>query len=244
MRVLRNCARGAKLRAMSVPNVRYAKSGNVNIAYQVIGDGPFDLFVVLGAASHVEHGGTKRSARPSSNAWGALRACSCSISAARPLGCGGRAARSRDANGRCSRGDGRRRVATRSHPRDIGGRTDDDPLRHDVSGTDRRDRALGGVVTGQRTPYTPWVAPLEEGLAGPRSSSARGERSSMAPRPSNASRRAVAATLRTLAAGRAGRGTARAREPPPRSCACLHHGRRSHRPPLDFERLCGGGCAV
>jgi pimeloyl-ACP methyl ester carboxylesterase/class 3 adenylate cyclase len=36
------------------PQTRYAKSGDVNIAYQVVGDGPFDLVWVPGAVSHVE----------------------------------------------------------------------------------------------------------------------------------------------------------------------------------------------
>ncbi len=36
------------------PETRYAKSGGVNVAYQVVGDGPFDLVFVPGWASHVE----------------------------------------------------------------------------------------------------------------------------------------------------------------------------------------------
>ncbi len=36
------------------PETKYAKSGDVNIAYQVVGDGPFDLVVVPGFASHLE----------------------------------------------------------------------------------------------------------------------------------------------------------------------------------------------
>jgi len=36
------------------PETRYAKSGDVNIAYQVIGDGPFDLVVVPGWISNVD----------------------------------------------------------------------------------------------------------------------------------------------------------------------------------------------
>ncbi len=38
---------------MEVPDVRYAKSGQVNIAYQVTGDGPFDLVYVPGYVTHV-----------------------------------------------------------------------------------------------------------------------------------------------------------------------------------------------
>ncbi|MEX2211443.1 MAG: adenylate/guanylate cyclase domain-containing protein [Gaiellaceae bacterium] len=38
------------------PETRYARSGAVNIAYQVVGDGPFDLLYVPGWVSHVEEG--------------------------------------------------------------------------------------------------------------------------------------------------------------------------------------------
>ena len=34
--------------------IRYAQSGDVSIAYQVTGDGPFDLVLVPGFASHLE----------------------------------------------------------------------------------------------------------------------------------------------------------------------------------------------
>ena len=38
------------------PKTKYAKSGNVSIAYQVFGDGPLDLVYVPGWISHIEHG--------------------------------------------------------------------------------------------------------------------------------------------------------------------------------------------
>ncbi len=38
-----------------VPAVRYARSGSVNIAYQVIGSGPIDLVFVMGWVSHLEY---------------------------------------------------------------------------------------------------------------------------------------------------------------------------------------------
>jgi hypothetical protein len=38
-----------------LPETRYAKSGDVHIAYQVIGKGPFDLVFVPGFISHVDH---------------------------------------------------------------------------------------------------------------------------------------------------------------------------------------------
>jgi pimeloyl-ACP methyl ester carboxylesterase len=39
---------------MSTPPTRYAKSGDASIAYQVVGDGPLDLVLVLGFATHLE----------------------------------------------------------------------------------------------------------------------------------------------------------------------------------------------
>jgi DNA-binding winged helix-turn-helix (wHTH) protein len=38
----------------AIPAVRYTRSGNVNIAYQVIGDGPIDIVFVMGWVSHLE----------------------------------------------------------------------------------------------------------------------------------------------------------------------------------------------
>ncbi len=40
---------------LSTPKTRYARSGDARIAYQVIGDGPFDLIVVPGFVSNVEY---------------------------------------------------------------------------------------------------------------------------------------------------------------------------------------------
>src|SRR5919108_2897956 len=37
-----------------VPETRYARAGDLSIAYQVVGDGPFDLVLVPGFISHVE----------------------------------------------------------------------------------------------------------------------------------------------------------------------------------------------
>src|SRR6185436_17618284 len=38
------------------PETRYAKSGDINIAYQVLGDGPVDLIYVPGWVTHLEYG--------------------------------------------------------------------------------------------------------------------------------------------------------------------------------------------
>jgi hypothetical protein len=39
---------------VEVPEVKYAKSGDVHIAYQVTGEGPFDLVFVPGYVTHLE----------------------------------------------------------------------------------------------------------------------------------------------------------------------------------------------
>jgi hypothetical protein len=39
---------------MERPETHYAKSGGVSIAYQVIGDGPFDVVYVPGFVSHLD----------------------------------------------------------------------------------------------------------------------------------------------------------------------------------------------
>ena len=38
----------------AIPETRYALSGDVNIAYQTMGDGPIDIILVPGIVSHVE----------------------------------------------------------------------------------------------------------------------------------------------------------------------------------------------
>ena len=37
-----------------IPRTRYAHSSGASIAYQVVGEGPFDLVVISGPASHLE----------------------------------------------------------------------------------------------------------------------------------------------------------------------------------------------
>jgi DNA-binding winged helix-turn-helix (wHTH) protein/pimeloyl-ACP methyl ester carboxylesterase len=48
-------AAAATAAAMMGSATRYARSGDVNIAYQVIGDGPLDLVFVMGWVSHLEY---------------------------------------------------------------------------------------------------------------------------------------------------------------------------------------------
>src|SRR4051794_31882979 len=46
---------GHAVSVMSVPETHYARSGDVNIAYQVIGNGPRDLVFIMGWVSHLEY---------------------------------------------------------------------------------------------------------------------------------------------------------------------------------------------
>jgi pimeloyl-ACP methyl ester carboxylesterase len=47
-------ARNFAMTDFQLPETRYAQSGDVSIAYQVMGDGPIDVVVVTGLTSHVE----------------------------------------------------------------------------------------------------------------------------------------------------------------------------------------------
>jgi pimeloyl-ACP methyl ester carboxylesterase/DNA-binding winged helix-turn-helix (wHTH) protein/class 3 adenylate cyclase len=46
---------GTSAGLLKIPETMYAKSGNVNIAYQVVGDAPLDLVFVMGWVSHLEY---------------------------------------------------------------------------------------------------------------------------------------------------------------------------------------------
>ena len=53
--VTRDRRRPAPAAGRRTPRVSYARSGNVNIAYQVVGSGPIDLVFVMGWVSHLEY---------------------------------------------------------------------------------------------------------------------------------------------------------------------------------------------
>src|SRR3989441_13305654 len=48
--------RGARTTGDLKPETRYANSGDINIAYQVLGKGPVDLIYVPGWVTHLEYG--------------------------------------------------------------------------------------------------------------------------------------------------------------------------------------------
>jgi pimeloyl-ACP methyl ester carboxylesterase/DNA-binding winged helix-turn-helix (wHTH) protein len=46
---------GSAVSVLSVPETHYARSGDVNIAYQVVGSGPRDLVFIMGWVSHLDY---------------------------------------------------------------------------------------------------------------------------------------------------------------------------------------------
>src|SRR5918996_1480810 len=102
----------------AVPETRYARSGDVNIAYQVVGEGPFDLVYVPGWISNIElmweepNHARHRPLRPR---------------AARPVAHAGAA------DGRPARRNGGRRVRARGDLRLVRGRPAERALRRHVS---------------------------------------------------------------------------------------------------------------
>src|SRR5437016_13614382 len=47
---------GERITSDLKPETRYARSGDINIAYQVMGNGPIDLVYVPGWVTHLEYG--------------------------------------------------------------------------------------------------------------------------------------------------------------------------------------------
>src|SRR5664280_1592222 len=46
--------KGSRVSDLAVPVTRYAVSGDINIAFQTMGEGPVDIILVPGIVSHVE----------------------------------------------------------------------------------------------------------------------------------------------------------------------------------------------
>ena len=101
------------------PEIRYAKSGDVHIAYQAFGNGPVDLVIIPGFISNIEHYWDW----PEAARWLDHLAARARVILFDKRGTGlsdrlGLATRSRTAKGRCSGCDGCRRVTLKgSHHR-------------------------------------------------------------------------------------------------------------------------------
>ena len=131
--------------------IRYARSGDVNIAYQVTGEGPFDLVLVSGFVSHLDHDWAASVFGAAARATGIVCAADPVRQAwDRSLRSRGRAARLRDADGRRACRDGRRRQRARGLVRLFGGWAARDPVRRDVSAArTRRLRCTEPMRSGQ-----------------------------------------------------------------------------------------------
>ena len=111
---------------MDVPETRYTRSGDVSIAYQVVGDGPFDV-VLMPAFSHVELAWTHpRPPRPGAAA-GSSEFARLIFFDRRGMGMSDRVTGrvARDADGRRPRGHGRGRLEAGRALRDVRGRGDE-----------------------------------------------------------------------------------------------------------------------
>ena len=141
---------------MSPPPTQYAKSGDASIAYQVVGDGPIDLVLVLGFTTHLELQWESPRVRS------LLRAAQLVLAsdplrqarhrAVRP---GRRGTDPRAADRRRPGGHGRRGVRAGGAVRDLRGRADERPVRgHPPRARDRAGalRRHGAHHRGARLP--------------------------------------------------------------------------------------------
>ena len=149
---------------MNAP-IRYARSGEVNIAYQVTGEGPFDLVLVKGFFSHLELDWESPAYAHFLERLGIVRAADL-LRQARDgaLGPRRRAAGLRDAHGRRARGHGRGRERVRGALRLLGGRPAGRPLRHELSASGHAPSRSTGRTPSAAIPMEdyPW-APTRRG---------------------------------------------------------------------------------
>jgi hypothetical protein len=102
------------------PKTRYAKSGDVSIAYQVVGDGPVDLVFVPGFVSHLELAWEEELfARPLRRMASFARLILFDKREQGTVGPGRPPAHPRGVDGRRTRGAGRSRVRTCRALRDL-----------------------------------------------------------------------------------------------------------------------------
>ena len=142
----------------NTPRVSYAHSGNVNIAYQVIGSGPIDLVFVMGWVSHLEYFWNEPSfARFLTRLSSRARLILFDKRGTGP-GATQRIAVARHAARRCARGDGGRRQPTGRADGRIRGRSALQPVCRDLPREDRsadHDRQLCATDVGPRLPMGP-----------------------------------------------------------------------------------------
>ena len=140
---------------MELPETRYARSGDVSIAYQVLGDGPFDLVRVPPFVSHVELAWEI----PSLAAFNRQLASFSRLITFDKRGTGMSdrvsGALARRANGRRARCHGCDGLGTGGAARSLRRRSHGHPLRRDLPGTrlgSRSRRFVGSLTVGSRLP--------------------------------------------------------------------------------------------
>ena len=122
--------------------VRYARSRDVNIAYQVLGSGPIDLVFVMGWVTHLDYAWRDPSfARFLRRLAESARLILFDKRGTGSVRSGHRDADARAADGRRARGHGCRRIAARRAARRVGRRADVQPLCGHLSGPDGRARS-------------------------------------------------------------------------------------------------------
>jgi hypothetical protein len=140
---------------MKPPDTRYARSGEVRIAYQVVGQGPIDLVFVPGFISnlevHWEDPGYAHLLQRALHAAHPARQAGNRVVRPRRRA---RDADARNAHGRPARGDGRRGQPPRGAARHLRGRADVDPVRRHAP---ERTRAL--VLYGGYAHFHTFVMP-------------------------------------------------------------------------------------
>ncbi len=146
------------------PPVRYARSGELSIAYEVSGGGPPDLVLVPGLRLAPGEGLGGAAPRAFPRAAGLVLAADPLRQARhRSLRSTGRRARPRDEDGRRAGRHGRRRKRARRALRLLRGRGDVDSLRRHVPGASRGARPLRGLREAhgsrRRLPMAPHAAP-------------------------------------------------------------------------------------
>ena len=151
---------------MDVPDVSYARSGDVAIAYQVVGDGPIDLVFIRGYARRpargLGHAALRRPRRDACRVGPGLLFDKRGSGLSDPVRAGSHAG---DENGRRPRGHGCRRLRARGALGGPGGRPDRAPVRSHVPGAHECSRPLRPDRPGLRAPDYPWARTEDGGRA-------------------------------------------------------------------------------
>ena len=128
---------------MEVPTTHYAVTAQgESVAYQVVGNGPFDLVFVRASSRTSSCSGPSRPSPASTSGWRRTRGSSSSTSVARGSPTRSRAPAAGGAHAGRPGGAGRGRLGACGARGAVGGKRDGCPVRGDVPGANERPRAL------------------------------------------------------------------------------------------------------